>query len=349
MEKVRIGFVGVGAMGQCAHLKNFAVVPGCEVVAIAEIREKLGEMVARKYGVPNVYKNHTEMLAAEKLDAIVASQPFTRHGVLVPDLLKAGIPILTEKPLAGSVRVGEKIIKAVSESGTWHMLGYHKRSDPAVMYAKATINALKETGELGPMRYVRILMPEGDWIANGFADLVKCDDLQPELEFDPAAEDMDEATYKLYISFVNYYIHQVNMMRHILGEPYEVTYADPSQVVMGVRSSSGISGTIEMSPYRTTIDWQESILVCFKYGYVKINLPAPLAARPGTVEIFKDPGNGATPQTIIPQLPNIPAMRQQAANFISAVKGEMEPLCNSLEALDDLKVARDYIKLLKGV
>ncbi len=29
MSKTRIGFVGVGGMGQCAHLKNYVTVPDC--------------------------------------------------------------------------------------------------------------------------------------------------------------------------------------------------------------------------------------------------------------------------------------------------------------------------------
>ena len=36
MTKVKIGFVGVGGMGQCAHLKNYVTLPDCEVVAIAD-------------------------------------------------------------------------------------------------------------------------------------------------------------------------------------------------------------------------------------------------------------------------------------------------------------------------
>ncbi|MBM4081596.1 MAG: Gfo/Idh/MocA family oxidoreductase, partial [Planctomycetes bacterium] len=168
MSKVRIGFVGVGNMGQCAHLKNYATLPECEVVALAELRENQAKRVAARYGVPRVYRSHEEMLAAEKLDGIVASQPFTRHGVLVPELLKARVPVFTEKPLAGSIEAGEKILRAVKESGTWLMVGYHKRSDPATVCAKSEIDRLKKSGELGALRYVRILMPAGDWIAGGF-------------------------------------------------------------------------------------------------------------------------------------------------------------------------------------
>jgi predicted dehydrogenase len=349
MEKVTIGFVGVGGMGQCAHLKNYVTVQDCEVVAIAEIRPNLRQAVAAKYGVPRTYADHTAMLAKEKLDAIVSAQPFTRHGTLIPELLQAGVPVMTEKPLAGSIPMGEKIVAAAKAANTWQMLGYHKRSDPATMYAKAEITRLLQTRELGALRYVRVLMPAGDWVANGFCDLVHSNESYPELPGDPAPSDMSEALYKEYIAFVNYYIHQVNLLRHLLGEPYQVTYADPSGVLLAVRSQNGIAGTIEMSPYTTTIDWQESALVAFEHGYIKLELPAPLASnRPGRVEVYRDPGRGETPQTIVPTLPWVHAMRQQAMNFVAAVKGEMAPLTTAEEALEDLRVAREYIRLLRN-
>jgi predicted dehydrogenase len=141
----------------------------------------------------------------------------------------------------------------------------------------------------------------------------------------------------------------VNLMRYLLGEPYSVTYADPSGVLLAGQSASGVACVLEMSPYQTTIDWQESALVAFEKGWVKLELPAPLASnRPGRVEIFRDPGNGQTPQTIVPQLPWVHAMRQQAINFVKAVRGEAKPLCESAEALEDLKIARQYIRLWKS-
>ena len=336
-------------MGQCAHLTNYVTLPDCEVVALAEIRQELARSVAARYGIPRVYKSHVEMLASEKLDGIVASQPFSRHGELVPELLKAGVPVFTEKPLAASVEVGEKVLAAARGSGTWHMVGYHKRNDPATIYAKAEIDRLKASHELGAMRYVRLLMPAGDWVAGGFTELLSSDDPRPDLTSDAPPTDMDDETFGMYVSFVNYYIHQVNLLRHLLGEPYEVTHADPSGVLLVGRSASGIASVIEMTPYATTVDWQESALVAFERGYVKLELPAPLARnRPGRVEVLRDPGDGVIPQVTVPHLPWLHAMRQQAMNFVAAIKGEARPLCEAEEALEDLRVARQYIRLLKG-
>lgn len=349
MDKpLRIGFVGVGTMGQCAHLRNYVTIPGCEVVAIAEMREQTARRVAERYGVPRVYRTHTEMLANEQLDGIVAAQPFTRHGILLPELLRAGIPVFSEKPLASSVQAAQQIVEAARAAGTFLMVGYHKRCDPATIYAKAAIEKLQQNGSLGQLRYVRITMPAGDWIAGGFTGLIDAGDPAPQLDFDPPAEDMNEAQVKEYLSFVNYYIHQVNLMRHLLGEAYRVTYVHPSGVLLVGESESGIPCTLEMSPYTTTVDWQESALVAFEHGYVRLDLPAPLAQnRPGRVELLRDPGN-EMPEVSEPQLPWVHAFRQQALTFVQAIRGEVQPPCEAAEALEDLKLAREYLRM-RGV
>ena len=352
-KRIKIGFIGAGSMGQSAHLRNYISLNGeCEVVALAELRGGVREAVASRYGIPRSYESAEQLLANEKVDALVAAQQFNRHGILLPELAKAKVPLFTEKPLAASVQVGERIVKSLEENGTWQMLGYHKRSDLATEYAKKEIEELKRSGELGKLKYIRITMPPGDWIAAGFNDIVtgpeEKNQIDP-LETDPAPPDMDEETYKEYITFVNYYIHQVNLLRFLLGESYKVSYADPAKVVLVAHSASGIPCTIEMEPYVTTLDWQETALVTFERGYVKITLPSPLAYnRPGQVEIFKDENKGGAPVLIQPQLPWVHAMRNQALHFIKAVRGEAPAPCLAPEALEDLKIAREYIRLLKG-
>ena len=347
-EKLKIGFIGVGGMGQCAHLRNYSILEDCEIVAIAEVKENLGKTVGERYGISKVYTSYGDMLNNETLDALVCAQPFTRHGILITDLAKYGLPIFTEKPLASSIATGESILKALKKNNCKHMVGYHKRSDPAVEYAVNEINELKKTKELGELKYVRLLMPAGDWTANGMDIRIDIQDPNPDFEFDKPSVDMDNKTSEEYISFVNYYIHQVNLMRFLLGEDYEVTHADPSGVLLVGKSSSGIPCTLEMSPYETTIDWQESALVAFEKGYIKIKLDAPLTCnRAGEVEVLKDAGD-KIPTTTCPQMPMVHAMKNQAQNFINFAKGITPAPCEAEEALEDLKVARQYIKLLTG-
>jgi len=194
VAKVRIGFVGVGGMGQMAHLRNYVTIDECDVVAIAELRSQTAELVARRYGIAKVYADHRSMLAGEKLDGIVASQPFTRHAVLLPELYKGTKFVFTEKPLAVAVGAGEKLAQQASAAGCTHMVGYHKRSDPATMFAKGLIDQWKASKKFGALRYVRVLMPSGDWVANGFIGLLSAGDKAPALDCEGPIADMDEAT-----------------------------------------------------------------------------------------------------------------------------------------------------------
>jgi len=251
--------------------------------------------------------------------------------------------------ISRTAEAGAKLAQAAANAGCIHMVGYHKRSDPATMYAKDIIEQWKASGEMGSLRYVRILMPAGDWVANGFLGMLNARDKGPARIKEPRPSDMNEQTYKQLDAFVNYYIHQVNLMRHLMGEPYKVTYAEKTGVLLAVQGESGTAGVIEMTPYRTTIEWEESALIAFEKGYIVLRLPAPLASnRAGEVEIYKDPGNGVTPERIIPTLPWVHAMRRQAMNFVKVCKGEIAPLCDAAEAVEDLKVAREYIRLRFG-
>ena len=211
MDKVRIGFVGVGTMGQMAHLSNYVTLDDCEVVAIAELRKETAALVARRYGVERLYRDHREMLQAESLDGIVASQNFSVHAILLPELYEGVKHLFTEKPLAVSPDVGRQLAQAAARAGCVHMVGYHKRSDPATMVARETIQQWKNSGEMGRLTYVRILMPAGDWIASGFTGILDAGDKCPPLEKEPRCEGMDDKTFQEYVSFVNFYIHQVNL------------------------------------------------------------------------------------------------------------------------------------------
>jgi len=346
MDRVKLAFVGTGSMGQCAHLKHYAALPDCEVIALAELRPGLAAQVAARYGVPRVYADHRDLLDHERPDALVCIQPFTRHGVLLTELAEAGLPILIEKPLASSVEQAERIVAATEGNKTWIMVGYHKRSDPATMRAVEEIARLKATGELGRMTYVRIAMPPGDWIAGGFVDLLRSDEALPPLQSDPPPGDMTPDQFADYVRFVNYYIHQVNLLRYLLGEDYEATHADPAGVLFVARSAGGVPGLIEMQAFSSSRDWQEVALVCFERGWIRVELPAPVVLnQAGRVTFFRDPGGGAEPVTVAPVMPPVGAMRQQASNYLQAIRGEAPAPCQAPEALRDLIVARDYVRL----
>ena len=68
-RKVKIGMIGVGFIGQLAHLVNYLESEDCEVVAIADFRSELRRKVAIRYGIPRSYATHHELLADNEVEA----------------------------------------------------------------------------------------------------------------------------------------------------------------------------------------------------------------------------------------------------------------------------------------
>ena len=350
MKKIRLGFIGTGNMGQMAHLRNYMTLPDCEVVAMAELRPQLAAQVAARWGIPEVYRTDEELLAKANVDAYVMIQPFWIHGGLLPAVIAHGKPIMIEKPLAHSVEIAENLAKLSAKHHAPIYVAYHKRSDLASTGAAEKVREWKASGKFGQLRYIRVTMPPGKWDAEGFASRIVTDEKYPDIKTDPAPAGFDAEGVKHNFALVNYYIHQINLLRYLLGEDYTVTAADANGQYMGIRSASGVSGILEMAPYHTTLDWQESALIGFEKGYIRVELPAPMVLdRPGRLAVFEDLGGTETPKLIEPVLAPWHAMRSQAANFIRAVRGESTPLCTAADAAKDLAIARDFLQLqLKG-
>ena len=137
VDKLRIGFVGCGYMGQVAHLPNFLAADECEVVALAELRPGLRELVAEKHGIPRTVASHAELAEAEDIDAVVAITPEDLNERIACDLLSAGKPVMTEKPMALSVEAARRMVEAGRVGDAQLMVAYMKRYDDGVREACA--------------------------------------------------------------------------------------------------------------------------------------------------------------------------------------------------------------------
>jgi predicted dehydrogenase len=321
-------------MGQLAHIRNYAALPHCRLVALADPRAESASAVAKRYGIERVYSNVDEMLDHEELDGCVATLMFDRHADVLPSIYGRVPCVFTEKPLADSSTAGHKLAAAAEASGAVHMVGYHKLCDPAVVETHSLIREWEASGRNGALRYIRVTVAGGDWIAG--ADAYYIDRGEPK----PPFPDGGSEERRVYIDFVNFFAHQVNLLRYLLGEDYSIVFADPAGLVLCVRSASGVTCVIELRPFRARSSWHESVLVAFEHATISLSLPAPLAATPGEVEISSDNTRfvqerrhfGATP-----------AMLEQARAFAAVCAGERKPPCDLREALRDLELADEYV------
>src|SRR5207244_834723 len=93
----------------------------------------------------------------------------------------------------------------------------------------------------------------------------------------------DEALWALSDG-VDKLVHPLNLLRHFLGEPYRLVFVHVSGRLLVFESESGIPATIEVTPYRLTVGFDEELLVAFERGSVRLRLAPSLAVnRAGTL------------------------------------------------------------------
>lgn len=148
-KKVRAAVIGVG-IGKY-HMEGYQSHPNAEVVAVVDVREDAAHAAAQKYGIPNAFVDHREMLKMKEVDCVSVCVPNKFHMPLVIDCLKAGKHVLTEKPLARNATEGKKMVDAAEASGKLLMIQFNNRFRPESQLLKSYIDA----GDLGNIYFAR--------------------------------------------------------------------------------------------------------------------------------------------------------------------------------------------------
>lgn len=122
---VRIGFIGTGGIAG-AHFNSLETIKDARLVAFADMNTERAEAAARRFD-GKAYADARKMLEAEDLDAVYVCLPPHVHGEAEILSAQKGCALFIEKPVAHTVKIGEKIGAAIEESGVITAVGYHWR------------------------------------------------------------------------------------------------------------------------------------------------------------------------------------------------------------------------------
>jgi len=139
------GFMGINHARVYNEISNLA--------AVCDLDVEKAKKIADLYGC-SYYKDHKEMLKKESIDAVSVVVPTSLHADVSLDVIKQGVNLLVEKPLARNVEEATKITKAVRDGGVILMVGHIERFNPAVQALKKMIeeNRLGKTFSLHAVR-----------------------------------------------------------------------------------------------------------------------------------------------------------------------------------------------------
>jgi predicted dehydrogenase len=348
-KPVKLAYVGCGFIAQHIHLPNFSTIPQCELVALAELRPRLGRAVADHYRIPKLVDSHIALRDDPDIEAVAVSADYVVQGNIAADLLRAGKHVFMEKPMAVSVRQAETILEASEKGGGRLMVGYMKRYDPANVLMRDTVRHWRKSGDKGRLLYLRAHGFCGNWTAGrDRLSIIATDEPMPPKPHDAFAPDwLPKDKVSSYIGYLQQYTHNVNLARFVLDAPdaeLTVTATDLDKDGMTGVVLLNLGGTrVSLESGQTKFHgWDEHTQVYFEGGWVHAHSPV-LFANPGQprIEIYEA---GDPPVTLTPVPTPIATwhFRAEAEHFLGALRSGEPFRSPGSDALAD-------VTLLEGI
>jgi len=145
-SKVRLAVVGCGAVAQIHHLPAIAASDRVEAAVLVDADEKRARALAERFGVPEVATDFKGLPG--KVEAAVVALPNSLHAPVSIDLLRRGVHVLVEKPMAMNVRECDEMIDAARTGRAVLAVGLDFRFFDASLFVR---NLLRD-GLIGEIR-----------------------------------------------------------------------------------------------------------------------------------------------------------------------------------------------------
>lgn len=150
--KVRIGLIGVGAIGLESHLPALHSFRNVEIAALCDQRIEAAQRVASHFGVKRVYGDAGELLSKERLDAVDICTSPRSHAPLAIRAMEAGCHVLIEKPMASGLEEADAMVGCARKHQVRLCVVHQNLCNPAVMKAKSMV----ESGIVGDLLNVEV-------------------------------------------------------------------------------------------------------------------------------------------------------------------------------------------------
>ncbi len=132
MQEIRVGIIGTGMMGN-THAEAIRRIPGTKIVAICGSRSyEKNRKMADELGIPNAYADYKEMLDKEQLDVVHNCTPNNMHYEINLEILKRGINVYCEKPLAMTSEETAELTRIAAEKGVKAGVNFNYRHNATV-------------------------------------------------------------------------------------------------------------------------------------------------------------------------------------------------------------------------
>ncbi|MGA4993565.1 Gfo/Idh/MocA family oxidoreductase [Nonomuraea bangladeshensis] len=166
MSEIRVGLVGYGVAGAFFHAPLIAATPGLRLATVVTRDPGRQSEVAGRYGAQGV-ADVRELW--ERSDLVVVASPNRTHVATAAAAIEQGLPVVVDKPLAGTAEEGRELVRLAKERGVLLTVFQNRRWDGDFL----TVRRLAEEGALGEIRRFESRferwrpVPKGGWRESG--------------------------------------------------------------------------------------------------------------------------------------------------------------------------------------
>ncbi|MGW0414694.1 Gfo/Idh/MocA family protein [Streptomyces collinus] len=167
---LRVGLIGYGLAGSVFHAPLIAATEGLALDTVVTSNPERQEQARAEFPDVRVAGTPEELFdRADALDLIVIASPNKTHVPLATTALKAGLPVVVDKPVAGTAAEARELAALAEERGLLLSVFQNRRWDNDFL----TLRKLVEDGALGEVwrfesRFERWRpRPKGGWRESG--------------------------------------------------------------------------------------------------------------------------------------------------------------------------------------
>ena len=152
MAKLRVGLIGCGYISY-QHGPAWLASADADLVAVCDQDEARARTRAAEWATPAVYRDATQMLERERLDAIdIVTRPET-HSALVALGASRGVHVLCQKPLAPTLAEARAMVETADRGGVRFMVAEMWRHLPWFRDLRRHVDA----GLIGDPYHLRVV------------------------------------------------------------------------------------------------------------------------------------------------------------------------------------------------
>ncbi|MHC4879194.1 MAG: Gfo/Idh/MocA family oxidoreductase [Planctomycetota bacterium] len=323
MSNLNLMVVGVGALGR-HHARILSGLEGVTLTAVADPREEIGQAIAEQFETRWVSDFRD---AIDDVDAASIVVPTSLHVPVASEFLNRGVPVLVEKPLAGSEEDARLLTQLAVDRDCVLQVGHVERFNPAYVATRERVSnpRLIRTERFSPFPFRSMDIGAVHDLLIHDIDLV-LDLVQSEVvnvqAFGVSAMSQFEDVVNARLTFASGCIADLTANR------INPTACRRMQVW-------GDSGRVDVDLQSRQVD-SFAPAEALRFGLS----PVEVAQQPGAdIEQLKSDVFGRFIQVETPDVSDDDALTAELSEFADCVRTGSRPSCSGFEALAALEVA----------